>query len=280
MPAAIESDRIRLQQVLANLVANALKFTKQGAVRVALDWEPGAAAGRGTLVASVADTGPGVAPELLDAIFEPFVQGDASIRRSHGGTGLGLAISRQLVELLGGTIELTTEIEVGSTFTVRVPAAVADPRAATPFADAHDRANGNGHAPDAAGAALDGLRILLVEDNDINRRVATAMLRRSGVDVHGAVDGNEAVSLAGESQFDLVLMDLQMPGLDGIEATRRIRAGERASGARRLPIVAMTGNALEDYGDACAAAGMDAFVTKPVTADQLRGVVARIVSRA
>ncbi|MFN8630429.1 MAG: ATP-binding protein [Chloroflexota bacterium] len=293
VPDAIASDRIRLQQVLANLVANALKFTARGEVRVGLDWEPGRETGDGTLILSVADTGPGIAPEQRDRIFEPFVQGDASIRRTYGGTGLGLAISRQLTDLMGGTLTLATEVGAGSTFTVRIPVALADlpvwpqavpgppvrSRATTP-ADVLELPAAAPAAASADDNPLDGLRVLLVEDNDGNRRVATAMLRRMGVEVLGASDGHEALALVASAPVDLVLMDLQMPGMDGIEATRQIRAAEVANGSARLPIVAMTGNALEDYGEACEAAGMDAFVTKPVSAAQLREVVSRALASA
>jgi signal transduction histidine kinase len=286
VPVRIETDGIRLRQVLANLVSNALKFTERGSVRVAFDWEPGEAAA-GTFIAAVADTGPGIDPDLQAAIFEPFVQGDASIARRHPGTGLGLAISRQLAELLGGTIELSSRLGSGSTFTVRIPATAlpalaAEPSRPRPPAD---------EAADPARAAppppprpddrdpLAGLRVLLVEDNPMNRAVATAMLRRAGAEVVAATGGAEAVGLAASTALDLVLMDLQMPGMDGIEATRRIRAAEATRGRQRLPILAMTGNAFEDYGEACADAGMDGFVTKPVTAVQLRGLVARAVAQ-
>ena len=291
MPALIETDGIRLRQVLANLVANALKFTEHGTVRVTLGWTPDGDAA-GMLVASVADTGPGIAPDQCDAVFEPFVQGDASIRRVHGGTGLGLAISRQLAELLGGTLELVSELRAGSTFTLRVPATVRivpdEADAAGPndpsdgAATTGTRGDGNRQAPGALAAAgpLQGLRVLLAEDNDLNRAVAAAMLRRAGVTVVPAIDGREAIALAASAEVDLVLMDLQMPGVDGIEATRRIRAAEALSGSRRLPIVAMTGNALEDYGEACEAVGMDAFVVKPVTATELRTVVERTMAGA
>ncbi len=281
-PALVETDGVRLRQVIANLAANALKFTEAGSVRVTLAWEAGDAAPAGTIVATVDDTGPGIPAELLDAVFEPFVQGDASISREYGGTGLGLAISRQLAELLGGTIELSSLVGRGSTFTVRVPA---DVLAAT--AERSREAEPPGVPAAAAGRGesagerpLAGLRVLLVEDHDLNRAVATAMLRRSGAEVVEATGGHEAVALAASRGLDVVLMDLQMPGLDGIEAARRIRAAEAEGVTPRVPIIAMTGNALEDYGAACAEAGMDAFITKPVTAGELRRVVAQALARA
>jgi signal transduction histidine kinase/ActR/RegA family two-component response regulator len=291
MPAVIETDGIRLRQVLANLVANALKFTEHGSVRVELGWTPDGDAA-GMLIAAVADTGPGIAPDQHDAVFEAFVQGDASIRRAHGGTGLGLAISRQLAELLGGTLELASELGAGSTFTLRIPATVPIARdegaTAGPFAPSESTASGHtgedgqrqASGTSAAAGPLQGLRVLLAEDNELNRAVAAAMLRRAGVTVVPAIDGREAVALAASAEVDLVLMDLQMPGVDGIEATRQIRAAEVQNGSRRLPIVAMTGNALEDYGEACEAAGMDAFVMKPVTSVELRTVVERTMAGA
>jgi signal transduction histidine kinase/CheY-like chemotaxis protein len=281
VPAEVGTDGLRLRQILGNLVANALKFTDRGSVSVSLAWDAGDP-GAGTLIATVVDTGPGIPPRLRDAVFEPFVQGDTSIRRRHGGTGLGLAIARQLAELLGGSISLESEVGAGSTFTVRVPASASPEIADPPAPPEALPADAPEPRPPAAGPPLGlaGLRVLLVEDNEINRTVAAAILRRSGMEVVLAASGSEAISLAARPDLDVILMDLQMPGVDGIEATRRIRAAESERGSPRLPIVAMTGNSLEDYGEACEAAGMDAFVVKPVTSAALREVVERTLAGA
>jgi signal transduction histidine kinase/CheY-like chemotaxis protein len=266
VPACIESDAIKLHQILVNLVGNAVKFTDQGQIGLSFHWEPGPATGAGTLVAIVRDTGDGIPVDMTEAVFQPFVQGDATIRRAHGGTGLGLAIARRLAGLLGGSVELLVEAGPGSTFVVRLPARELDPVAGRP-AEPVPSASPGFPAPE-------GLRVLLVEDNDINRMVATAMLRRQGLEVTVATDGQAAVTLAASGAFALILMDLQMPVLDGIAAARAIRLREAEIGARPVPIVAMSGNSPEDYGEACRVAGISGFLMKPVTTEELRRVVA------
>jgi signal transduction histidine kinase/ActR/RegA family two-component response regulator len=264
VPPWIETDGIRLRQVMGNLVGNAIKFTQRGSVTVTGSMaQPDDGHPDPRFVVVVADTGPGVSPELARAIFEPFVQGDATISRTHGGTGLGLSIAKGIAELLGGTLAVSSTPGEGAAFTVSIPVRVVEPPAREP-----------GHPQDAPTHAAAGTRVLLAEDNAINRAVASRMLERLAAVVEMAEDGAAAVRLAADHAFDLVLMDLQMPGVDGIEAARRIRAQEAATGGNRVRIVAMTGNDPADYADACERAGMDGFLMKPVALAELRAVLA------
>lgn len=269
VPAWVETDGIKLRQILANLVANAVKFTATGGIVVRVGAEGGPGPGDDpVLIVTVADSGVGIAPELLDDVFRPFVQGDASISRAYGGTGLGLAIARQFAVLLGGSLVVASRLGEGSTFTLRLPVrVVADAPGAAP-----DR--------DPGPATIAGTRILLVEENPLNRLVASAMLRRFGADVHVACGGAEAIDLATAERHAVILMDIQMPGMDGIEAARRIRAHERVAGLAPVPIVAMSGNSPDDYGEACAAAGMNGFLMKPIGIDELRSALAAHVEVA
>jgi CheY-like chemotaxis protein len=267
VPAWIEVDAIKVRQILGNLTSNAIKFTARGSVKVTVGQAPPDAAHPSPrLVLRVTDTGAGIAPDQLDPIFEPFVQGDASISRTHGGTGLGLAIARQLASVLGGTLTVRSRQGEGSEFTLTVPFRVID-------APVEAAAPPEPIVPPAA-----GLRVLLAEDNEINRTVASRMLDLLDADVVVAEDGARAVGIATTSAVDLVLMDLQMPGLDGIEAARIIRSHERERDLPAVPIVAMTGNDPDDYGVACADAGMDGFLMKPVGMDDLRSLLASIAA--
>jgi signal transduction histidine kinase len=274
VPAWVETDGIRLRQIVGNLVANAIKFTAHGWIRVTgTIAQPDATHPSPRLVVAVADTGAGIRPELAREIFEPFVQGDPSISRQHGGTGLGLAIANQLAGLMGGTLAVRSELGGGSVFTLAVPVRVLpapdpapDPAVVRPLA-----------RPAPGGAQL---HVVVAEDNEINRTLAVRMLERLGTRVSLASNGHDAVELAaclaraGDGP-DLVLMDLQMPVLDGITAAAMIRAREAAEGAPRVPIVAMTGNDPGDYGEACVAVGMDDFLMKPVSLAQLHALLER-----
>ncbi|MFZ3209512.1 MAG: ATP-binding protein [Geobacteraceae bacterium] len=263
--AWINTDGIKIHQIVGNLVSNAIKFTAHGSVGVRLYCTgPAAASERMRLIVEVADTGVGIAPERLATVFEPFVQGDASITRAYGGTGLGLSIARQLAELLGGTLRAKSLAGEGATFTLELPV---DPTDAPLQAVAKQ-------AP--AGSSLAGLRVLLAEDNPVNQLVAKAMLKIMLAEVGVAGNGSEAVEMASEGDYQVILMDLQMPGMDGITATREIRLGEQLSSKRPVPIIAMTGNSPDDYGEACRQAGMDGFIMKPITLEQLRSVLTQL----
>lgn len=257
LPQWIETDGVKLRQIASNLISNALKFTASGVVGVRLE----AADDGRSLRLAVSDSGIGIATDKLQAVFEPFVQGDESIGRSYGGTGLGLAIARQLAQLLGGSLDARSRPGSGSTFSFVMPLRPVEAPVAA--------------APTTVGAPAEaGLRVLLAEDNPVNQLVACAMLQRLGAVVDVAANGEQAVAMAEARGYHAILMDLQMPGMDGISATRAIRARERDQGRPSLPIIAMTGNSAEDYGEACTAAGMNGFITKPVKAERLREILA------
>ncbi|MEN9629012.1 MAG: hypothetical protein RJA10_2239 [Pseudomonadota bacterium] len=261
-------DGVRVRQVLFNLVGNALKFTVSGAVRVALDQHPCPdGSGDVMLQVQVTDTGIGIAPEALPTLFERFTQGDASAARRHGGSGLGLAITREVVQLMGGQIGVTSRPGQGSCFTATMRCAK------VPVAGGPRPADAQAEAADVEA----GLRVLVAEDNAVNQLVIEATLQRMGHHVQVVGDGRQALELVQSADCDLVLMDMQMPELDGAAATRAIRALGGAVG--RLPIVAMTANAREEDRQACLDAGMDDYVSKPVDHALLQAVMARAMKR-
>ncbi|MBD5653844.1 MAG: response regulator, partial [Candidatus Eremiobacteraeota bacterium] len=255
VPAFVKGDPTRLRQILLNLLTNALKFTEHGRVGVTVRRSPEV----GNLLRfEISDTGIGIATDSQHLLFEMFSQVDRSDTRKHGGSGLGLAISRRLAEAMGGSIGVESTAGAGSTFwfTAILPRAVnaqSEPRA-------------------MATAARVPKRILLVDDNPLNQIVAKTMLVKEHHDVVVAVNGAEAVAAAQERAFDLVLMDMQMPVLDGIEATRRIRAmGGRVG---NVPIVALSANAMPEQIARCREAGMNGHLAKPIDVEQLRQAVA------
>jgi len=262
VPAWVRGDPSRLRQVLVNLLGNALKFTERGEIRLGVAPEPG-----GLLHFSVRDTGIGIPAAKQADIFAAFSQADTSITRRFGGTGLGLAICGKLVGLMGGRLWVESEPGRGSTFhfTAALEAAAPDQG----LADA-----GTPARPEAEhGGSAGGLRVLLAEDNPVNQKLATRLLEKDGHQVILAGNGAEALELARQGGLDLVLMDMQMPLMDGIEATQRIRAREAVSGGH-LPIVAMTANAMQGDRERCLAAGMDGYVAKPVKPAELRQAMA------
>ena len=260
LPPALLGDPGRLRQILMNLVSNAIKFTPEGAVRLEARSAPGPA-GAAAVELRVIDTGIGVAEEAQQALFQPFSQGGASTARRFGGTGLGLAICRHLARLMGGEIGLQSAEGQGSTFWLRLTLPVAELQliAEPPLA--------LGERPGA------GMRVLLVEDNAVNQLVAGQMLRNLGCDVDVVPDGVEALATLRDIAYDLVFMDCLMPRMDGIEATRRLRAGE--AGPRQPPVVALTAHAMSGDRQACIEAGMNGFLTKPLTAHDLAQALAR-----
>jgi CheY-like chemotaxis protein len=269
VPEAIDSDPGRLRQVLTNLVGNAIKFTGAGGVRIHVTLETTADR---RLRVDVIDSGPGIPVPARAQLFQPFTQLDVSTTRQFGGTGLGLAISRQLVELMGGAIGVTSPVPVphhaggpGSAFWFSVPATVSTHASAAPAS----RTTPATVEPDRLRPS--SCRVLVAEDNPVNQQVIVAMLRRLGLDPTVVEDGQAAVNATAEQRFDLVLMDCQMPILDGFEATREIRA--RASSDRPW-IVAVTANAMAGDAERCRAAGMDDYVSKPISIEALRRVAA------
>ncbi len=257
IPELVSSDPTRLRQILLNLVGNAIKFTTQGQVALKVEWLQ-ASNDPARLRFVVSDTGIGIPADKLGTIFEAFSQADGSTTRKYGGTGLGLTITRRLVDLMGGDLSVSSTPGIGSTFTFELPfgmAAVPQPVAATT-------------AP-ARGADLP-LRVLLVEDNAINQQLAIRLLEKWGHQVTLAVHGQEAVERlrAGEC-YDIVLMDMQMPVMGGIEATRLIRTDALAQARARVPIIAMTANAMQGDREACLDAGMDDYLSKPINQVEL-----------
>jgi len=264
VPAHARGDVTRLRQILANLVTNAVKFTERGRVEVA-----GSARtlddGRCELAFEVRDTGIGIAPDRMHRLFLSLSQVDPSTTRQYGGTGLGLAINRCLAELMHGRLWADSQPGVGSTFAFTVVVDVVAPAAPPPAPAAG--------VVDGALAGRLPLRVLVVEDNPINQRVATLMLSRLGYRADVAHNGEEAVAAAARAVYDVVLMDVQMPEMDGLEATRTIRAS--AAGANRPWIVGMTASVTIEDREASVAAGMNDYLSKPIKLEQLQAALER-----
>ena len=261
-PETVVGDERRIQQILNNLLSNAFKFTPAGG-EITLSVRQTESGEYGRYEFAVADTGIGMSPEFLRRIFEPYAREMRFGDRAASGTGLGMSITRSLAALMGGEIQVESEPGRGSRFTVVLPLPSAEPGQAGPAAEAAARAAAR---PDAGAFTLEGLSLLLAEDNEINMEITTEMLAARGVRVAQAFDGTEAVELFRQSApfaFDAVLMDMQMPGLDGCAAARQIRALPRAD-AQSVPIIAVTANAFAEDVAATAAAGMDAHISKPI----------------
>jgi signal transduction histidine kinase/ligand-binding sensor domain-containing protein/DNA-binding NarL/FixJ family response regulator len=275
VPPVIVSDASRLRQILVNLLGNAVKFTARGEVELAVSASAVGAAEDGLweLLFTVTDTGIGISPERMSRLFKPFSQADSSTTRVYGGTGLGLAISRRLAEGLGGRMWAESEEGIGSVFhfTVRCRAAAA------PLPDAPAAQPGPAPAGSPLPAELLPLRILVAEDNSVNQKVALLMLEQMGYSADVAGNGREVLDALHRQQYDLILMDVQMPRMDGLEATRRIV--EEWPPAARPRILAMTANALRSDREACLAAGMDGYLSKPILFEALRDAILRIESR-
>ena len=256
VPARILGDPLRLRQTLLNLISNAIKFTEHGKIALRIDLESSDAVGA-LLHFQVSDTGIGLQPEQIERLFQPFVQADPSTTRRYGGTGLGLAISRRLVECMGGALWVESTPGIGSCFhfTVRLQAlSESVPSKALP-PPPHPESQ-----PPLPGAAQ-GRRILLVEDNFINQQIARGLLEPLGATIEVAENGVQAVAAVRAGEYDLILMDMQMPEMDGLEATRQIR---RLPQGAELPIIAMTANAMQGDRENCLQAGMNDYLAKPL----------------
>ncbi|HEX5801979.1 MAG TPA: response regulator [Azospira sp.] len=262
VPDGLRGDGMRLGQILLNFVSNAMKFTEHGSVVVSVQ-QSGTEGDRLWLRCAVADTGIGLDAGQRARLFQPFAQADASTTRQFGGTGLGLAISRRLAELMEGRIGVDSEPGVGSTFWVELPFRRALPAAA-------GTVSGSMADGDERWRAFHGRRVLLAEDDEINQEVACELLSEVGFVVDVAGDGEAAVARATEQAYDLILMDLHMPRLDGMAAVRQIR---RLPGHASTPILAMTADAFAETRDACLAAGMDGHIAKPVMPEALFAAV-------
>ena len=256
LPERLEFDPLRVRQCLSNLLSNAIKFTSKGSVQLSARWHRETDQA-GLLEIKVCDTGIGIPPEKLDTLFSPFTQSDAAIAGEFGGTGLGLSIARDLARLMGGDITAEATPGQGSTFTLTFTAKPAQTRPAAP-----EERTPTQLADDPGYAGLLGLRVLLVEDNDINRQVVQAFMGPLKVHVTEAENGLEALAALEAAPFDIVLMDVRMPILDGLEATRRLRDSDAPW--RDIPVTALTANASHQDADICLAAGMDSFASKPL----------------
>ena len=283
VPTKLVGDPLRLRQLLTNLVGNAFKFTETGQVRVRIST---ALEGK-ELQVSVEDTGIGIPSDQMNRLFDPFVQADDSIARRFGGTGLGLAICQRLVDAANGRMGVESEPGVGSTFWFTLPLELPRTRPAPPERSNGIRFDSNGHPDGTSAVAQDahsrrsgggtrpGLSVLVCEDNLVNQAVISGLVERLGHRAQVAADGHQALAYLSERRYDLVLMDVQMPGLDGVETTRVIRAG-RGVLDPEVPILALTAHALGDDRKRCLEAGMTDFLAKPVTGADIEAKLAEL----
>jgi signal transduction histidine kinase/ligand-binding sensor domain-containing protein/CheY-like chemotaxis protein len=262
VPSRVLGDSLRLRQIVINLTSNAIKFTQQGSVHLAVGVDPSRDEREVTLHFQVRDTGIGISADEQSRLFQPFEQADRSTTRKYGGTGLGLAISAHLVELMGGRIWIESTPGKGSVFhfTARCQVSEPIPTSELPAAPANRE---HDDCPK---------RILIAEDNVVNQKIAILVVEKMGHRVTIASNGSEAVQKWRTGSYDLILMDLQMPELDGLEATRLIRAEEAATGSH-TPIVAMTAHAMDSDREQCLAAGMDDYISKPISRDSLQRAI-------
>ena len=261
MPANYLGDEKRLKQILFNLVGNAVKFTESGEIRVEVATLDGTANGKKRLLITIKDTGEGIAEMDFQRIFEPFTQADGSYNRRHQGTGLGLAIVRRLVNLMGGGIDVESEPGTGTTVYLRM--------------DLEPLERQNDVQQEKAAEKLPPLRILVAEDNLVNRMTAVRMLEKLGLEALEAEDGEQVLKVLAEEKPDLILMDIQMPKMDGMEATRVIRRGGFPGTPSDIPIVALTAHAMAGDREKFLEAGMDDYLAKPVDMESLAEVIRR-----
>jgi signal transduction histidine kinase/DNA-binding response OmpR family regulator len=264
LPNTIESDPARLRQLFMNLVGNAVKFTEQGGIQIT------ASVNGQQLQVEVADTGVGIATEKLEAIFDPFSQADTSVTRRFGGTGLGLAISRSICESLGGRLTIESQLGVGSVFTVLIAAPAAESQ--TPLVDTPLRRASSEKTPQTVDLA--GRKILVVDDGETNRKLIQLILKRAGAEIVTAENGLEGVHLAQSENPEMILMDMQMPVMDGYSATRQLRTLGNDS-----PIIALTAHAMKGDEERCLDAGVSDYLTKPVDATNVLAMVSQWLSK-
>jgi CheY-like chemotaxis protein len=259
-------DPARLRQIINNLISNALKFTSHGEVKVDAHFED-------QLRISISDSGIGIAPESLEDLFKPFRQADLSTTRRYGGTGLGLSICKHIVELMGGNISVESQVGRGSTFTITLPLEQLDGSLAIA-----ENLKVPTSGAESAGFGVAKFRVLAAEDNAVNQQVLSVLLNQIGIEPVFVVNGEEAVAAWRDGAWDLILMDIQMPVMDGVTATRMIRAAEMAEGRSRTRIIALTADAMTDQVEAYGDAGMDGLIAKPLSAanlfEVLNGVLA------
>ena len=275
LPARIVGDPMRLRQIFINLLANAVKFTEQGSVTLQLATEDG------WLHFCIRDTGLGMDEDTRHRLFQAFSQADESVARKFGGTGLGLLIARDLLEAMGGNIEVDSAPGAGTSFLGRIPLylPMQEPAAQLPDAPANvPAALSSGDTP--AANVLAGKRALVVDDNIINLKLATALLERLGIAVETAQDARGGLARMEQGGLNWVLMDVEMPDMDGMAATRAWRESERQQGLCRLPVIALTANAMAEDRLQCTAAGMDGYVAKPIVVAQLKQELTRLAGGA
>ncbi len=260
LPERLLGDSGRIRQILINLLGNSIKFTPSGSVVLSIAQLAGSGS---TIRFSIKDTGIGIAADKMPLLFQRFMQADSSTTRKFGGTGLGLAISKRLAELMQGALTVESEEGIGSTFHLDLPLSAAPQKI------------GAAAEPVQIHTPLSPWRVMVAEDNPVNQRVAAMHLRKLGCTVDLAANGLEALALEAQFAFDLILMDCQMPEMDGFEATKLLRE-RRPAGSRRVPIVALTANAMPEDIDRCLAVGMDAHLAKPLYIDNLRQLLRRL----
>jgi CheY-like chemotaxis protein len=280
-PQYVVGDPVRIRQILFNLTGNAVKFTRQGRVRLVVASEA-QANGPAHVRLMVEDTGIGIPAEKLVHIFEKFTQADASTTRKYGGTGLGLAIAKQLVTLMGGAISASSEPERGATFTFTLPLPSTTEKAVCSYIQDHrswETSLASQQAKDVA--EVPALRVLLVEDNTVNQKLAARLVEKLGYCVDVVANGREAIEATSHRSYAAILMDCQMPEMDGFAATRLIRQryAERPE-QPHLPIIAMTANAMSGDRERCLEAGMDDYVTKPIKLEVFKTTLERWLNRS
>ena len=283
VPTRLVGDSARLSQILMNLVGNAVKFTETGGVTVRLFSESETDT-HATLRVEVADTGIGIPEDRQDGLFKPFSQGDSSMSRKYGGTGLGLTISAHLARIMGGELSVRSRVGEGTTFWfTSVLEKGADARRTAESRrekGAKPSVETPAAPPTGADETASPLKIILVEDNPANRKVGLGILKKLGQTADTAENGREALDALREIAYDLVLMDIQMPEMDGFEATRRLRDADAWATRSDVPVIAMTAHAMKGDRDRCLAAGMDDYVAKPIEPERLRDAIDRCISGA
>jgi signal transduction histidine kinase/streptogramin lyase/ActR/RegA family two-component response regulator len=271
VPVKFKGDPVRVRQIVMNFAGNALKFTRQGSVKIVVSASPGVDDGPCFVTIAVEDTGIGISGDVQAQLFSKFTQADSSTTRVYGGTGLGLAISRHLAELMGGTTAVSSELGRGSIFSVTLPLVLA----VEPEGECKNSAFATENLSSAPGAGE--WKILLAEDNVINQKIATALLAKLACSVAIATDGEAALHHWAEGEFDCILMDCQMPKMDGYQAATEIR--QRETAGKRIPIIALTANAMVGDRERCLQAGMDDYLTKPLRFDELTRMLSQWLGR-
>jgi len=266
IPRYVIGDIGRIRQVLINLIGNAIKFTEKGRIVIRVEGRADAD-GFYLINISVEDTGIGISSDKVEAIFDKFAQVEEATTRRHAGTGLGLTICRQLVQVMGGHISVKSELGVGTSFLVTLKLKKASPEQMSALQT---------DQPEAvlpADLLFDGVNVLLAEDNPTNQMIAGEMLTQYGCNVSYAETGSEVLEAVKVADFDFIFMDCRMPEMDGYEATRLLRAQEKDLGKNRMPVIALTANAMQGDRELCIEAGMDDYISKPVRKDQIGGML-------